>query len=400
MTTASGDNQLVDKERPQWPLWILLLVVVVLGSVIFMQWAMTVPIGESDFNAYWAASRLFLEGRNPCDPDSMLEMERAHFNPDKSLVMMTWNPPTMWVFMLPLAWMPFRVARAVWLLINVILILVSCLLLGITYLPEERIVPLLIYYLVMLFFAPVLLALLAGQITFLVVFGVAASVFLIERERWFWAGAVLILTSVKPHLVMLVGPYLMFYMAMRRKWAGWLGFGLAGVICLLVLFTLRPGWIVDFSALLDAPPINWATSTIGGFLVWIGFGSWLQYVGVGLLLLLPFFLRRLELKMAASVLVLITLPTTFFGWSYDQSLLLVPIAQIIGWLFAPLQPVMARWGLWAAIVAVIVVNFGQRVMETSEVYFFWVPLAWGAIYTLTSSRVNVEKVGFDGTCEL
>jgi len=349
------------------------------------------PIGVSDFNAYWAASRLLLEGRNSSDPDNMLEMERAHFNPDQDFVMMTWNPPTLWVFMLPLAWMPFEVARSIWLLVNVALIVVSCLMLGLIYLPRGDIAPLLTYYLVMALFSPMLLAILTGQIVFLFVFGVAASMFLIKRERWFWAGVVLILTSIKPHMVMLVAPYLMFYMAMRRKWAGWIGLGVAGAICLVILFILRPSWIADFSALLDAPPIDWATPTIGGFLSLYGVGPWLRYVGMGFLLLLPLFLCRpkpVSLETAASVLILMTVPTTFFGWSYDQSVLLVPIAQIVGWLFSPVRSVVGRWAVIAAMVVTMVVNMAQRVAKTSDVYFFWVPLAWGMIYALASWLVD------------
>ncbi len=384
----------------QWILWSLVALAVVVGGIVFVRRLVTVPIGVSDFNAYWAASRLLLEGRNPSDYDNMLEMERAHFDPDKDFAMMTWNPPTLWVFLLPLAWMPFNVARSIWLLINVALILVSCLALGSVYLPRGRVAPLLIYYLVMVFFSPMLLAILTGQVTFLCVFGVAASMFLIKCERWFWAGAVLVLASVKPHMVMLVGPYLMFYMALRRKWAGWLGLGVAGIACLVILCILRPSWIIDFSALLDAPPIDWATPTIGGFLALYGVGPWLRYAGIGFLLLLPFFLCRpkpVSLETAVSVLILLTIPTTFFGWSYDQSLLLVPIAQIVGWLFGPVRSVVGRWMVIAAMVVTMVVNMAQRVAGTSDVYFFWVPLAWGAIYALASWVVDWGALGaFDG----
>ncbi len=375
----------------RWALWSLVALAAIVGGAVLTQRLMTMPIGVSDFNAYWAASRLLLEGRNSSDPDNMLEMERAHFNPDQDFVMMTWNPPTLWVFMLPLAWMPFEVARSIWLLVNVALIVVSCLMLGLIYLPRGDIAPLLTYYLVMALFSPMLLAILTGQIVFLFVFGVAASMFLIKRERWFWAGMVLILTSVKPHMVMLVAPYLMFYMAMRRKWAGWIGLGVAGAVCLVILFILRPSWIADFSALLDAPPIDWATPTISGFLSLYGVGPWLRYVGIGSLLLLPLFLCRpkpVSLETAASVLILLTVPTTFFGWSYDQSVLLVPIAQIVGWLFGPVRSVVGRWAVIAAMVVTMVVNMAQRVAKTSDVYFFWVPLAWGMIYALASWLVD------------
>lgn len=378
---------MVDTRRRRWVLWGLVLLAVVLGGIVFVRWVVALPIGASDFNAYWAASRLFMEGRNPSDPDNMLEMEHTHFDPDQDFVMMTWNPPTLWVFMLPLAWMSFQMARSIWLLVNVVLILVSCLMLGLVYLPRGRVMPLLTYYLVVSFFAPMLLAILAGQVTFLVLFGVAASIFLIKHERWFWAGAVLILTSVKPHMVMLVGPYLMLYMAMRRKWAGWVGLGVAGVTCLVILFVLRPSWIADFGAVLEEPPIDWATPTIGGFLSIHGVGPWVRYIGIGALLLLPLFLRQSEsisLETAASVLILVTVPTTFFGWSYDQSLLLAPIAQIVGWLFDPLRSALGRWVVVAAMVLVMMTSLVQRVFQMSDVYFFWVPMAWGAIYVFAS----------------
>ena len=198
-------------------LWCLVLFAAILGSILVARLVGTVSIGESDFNAYWSAGRLFLEGRNPSDPSNMLEMELGHFDPNQEFVMMTWNPPTLWVLMLPVAWMPFGVARSVWLLTNVFLLLVSCLMLRFIYIPGDGVKPILSYLLIASVFPPALLAILAGQVTFLVLFGVTASVFLIKRERWFMAGAVLTLTSVKPHLMMLVGPYLVHQAGSARR---------------------------------------------------------------------------------------------------------------------------------------------------------------------------------------
>lgn len=100
-----------------------------------------------------------------------------------------------------------------------------------------------------------------------------------------------------------------------------------------ILFILRPSWVVDFSSLLDAPPIDWATPTTGGFLSLYSVGPWARYIGVVFLLLLPvlsFREKPVSLETAASVLILVTIPTTFFSWSCDQSPLLVPVAQIVG----------------------------------------------------------------------
>ena len=88
----------------RWALFGLVALAVIVGGIVFVQRLVTIPVGVSDFNAYWAASRLFMEGRNPSEPDNMLEMEHTHYNPDQGFVMMTWNPPTLWVFMLPSLW--------------------------------------------------------------------------------------------------------------------------------------------------------------------------------------------------------------------------------------------------------------------------------------------------------
>jgi hypothetical protein len=359
---------------------------VVFGGTVVVQRLATLPIGASDFNAYWSASRLLLEGRNPTDPANMLEMERAYFNPDQDFTMMAWNPPMLWVFMLPVAWLPFQTARVTWLLINVTLAMASCLMLGRVYMPRGRVAPLLTYLLLAACFSPMLLAFLTGQVTFLVVFGVAACLFMVKQQWWFGAGAALILTSVKPHLVILVGPYLLLYIAARRKWAGWLGLGLSGAACVAILFVLRSSWLVDFMGLLDAPPVDWATPTLGGLLSLYGAGRWVRFIGLGFLLVLPVLIRRPEqfsLETSASVLTLLTIPTTFFGWSYDQSLLLIPIAQVVGWLFEPMRSALGRWLLVAAMLAALAANMAQRVATTDEVYFFWVPLAWAGVYVAT-----------------
>jgi Glycosyltransferase family 87 len=218
---------MISPSARRWMLVGLLIVLGVLGIVAGRQWA-RLRIGVTDSNAYWSASHLLSEGRNPVDPTNVLEMERKHHDPNQSSAMMAWNPPTAWVLLLPLAWLPLQVARVIWLLINIALAMGSCILWAGLYLPPRRVAPLAVYSLLAALFAPTLLAIWTGQITFLVVFGVASALFLMGRQQWFWAGASRILTSVKPHLVILVVPYLLLYMAVRRKWSGWLDLVLVG----------------------------------------------------------------------------------------------------------------------------------------------------------------------------
>lgn len=330
-----------------WGRWILTCCLLLIGCGVFLQWAKTLDIGANDFRAYWAASRLFLEGRNPYDQQNLWEMQHLHFQTDADSGLMVWNPPTVWIFLLPVAWLPGETARAVWLLVNVVLVLGSCFLLRQIYFPTRSIVALAFYWLIAMTFAPVLVAILVGQITFLVLFGLTTALFFIKREQWFWAGVMLIFTTIKPHLVMLAVPYLLLYMAVQRKWRGWLGLLTAGGACLAILFAFRPAWIADFNLLLHHPPTNWLTPTLGGIMKLYGLGNGGQYLGFIFLLLLPILLKRpapLTVESAVSILTLITVPTTFFGWSFDQSILLAPIAQIVAWLSDPSCSNKVRWG--------------------------------------------------------
>lgn len=52
----------------QLTLWCFVLLAAILGSILVARLGGIVSIGESDFNAYWAAARLFLEGATPVIP--------------------------------------------------------------------------------------------------------------------------------------------------------------------------------------------------------------------------------------------------------------------------------------------------------------------------------------------
>jgi hypothetical protein len=87
--------------------------------------------------------------------------------------------------------------------------------------------------------------------------------------------------------------------------------------------------------------------------------------------------------MATSVIVLVSIPTAVFGWSYDQSLLMIPIAQIVGWILNTSGSRRVKWILGASIAIVVVLNILQKSTNPNDVFLFWVPLAWGFIYALT-----------------
>jgi hypothetical protein len=86
-----------------------------------------------------------------------------------------------------------------------------------------------------------------------------------------------------------------------------------------------------------------------------------------------------NLETAVALSTVITVPATFYGWSYDQSILLIPMAQIISWLLLPSHPTL-RIAVIAAVLFSILLNWIQRIVNTGEVYYFWIPIFWAGVY--------------------
>ena len=209
------------------------------------------------------------------------------------------------------------------------------------------------------------------------------SLFFIKREQYFWAGFCLILVTVKPHLVILPVIYLLLNFLRYEYRKGLLGLFTSGVLCLILLFLIRPTWILDLKVLLSIAPVNWLTPTIGGLLSYLRITEAGRYIVV-ILFPLALYLslqKHLEMTQVIPFLVLLTVPFTFFGWSYDQCILLIPIAQMLGWL-AESQQSVHKFVLFFLMGLILILNLVHRVVNSDDLYYLWVPVAWGLIYGL------------------
>lgn len=328
---------------------------------------------------YWSATHLFSNGENPYSLDLMTAVQRLEAHSTLEVTIMSWNPPTLFVFLLPLAWMPFTTAKFVWLFINMTLVLTAGLMLTHIYMQAESPRLRLAFLVFVIGFPAVLAGLYMGQVTFLVFWGMVACMALVKKNQWFWAGAILILATIKPHITILSVIYLLVYMAKHRRWQGWFGLASAGVACLIMLFLFRPGLLADLQGETVVASVPWATSTIGGLISYLGFTDVARYL-ILLFLPLPFLLVKysetFNLELSIALLTLITVPTTFFGWSYDQTILLIPIAQVFAWMSRS----RTRWWIISAIVCAMIINYYQRLVVINETYYVWIPMFWWIIF--------------------
>lgn len=378
MRKLSGWNQL---KHNRWLEAGLVAALAIAMLILLWRWAFNTGIGETDFRAYWSAAYLVRTGQNAYDPQAIATVQHTLTRGPEDLVMMTWNPPTLLALLLPVGYLPFREAVATWFVVNVTIVLICALLLARLFFPHRpSIVLLSLFCLFAITFPQVLTGIAMGQVTFVVLLSLVLGLWFAKHDQWFLAGAALIGTSIKPHIAILAVIYLLALMAFRRRWMGWLGLAVAGIVCALILFVARPSWLQDFFGLTQMPPVNWQTPTLGGVLASLYITEAARYMIV-LLLPVPILLARSSMpeETAVAGLVLLTLPTTFFGWSYDQSLLLIPAAEVFGWIARTSAPAY-RIGVGISIVLLSVLILFQRMTAPNEIVFVWVPIAWAALY--------------------
>jgi len=127
----------------------------------------TTNLGENDFVGYWSATYLLRHAQNPYDPELMEITQRTQLQTDLDSTIMAWNPPSLFVFLLPLTRLSFVTAKFVWLIINLAVVMAASLMLTRIYFPANNPRTTLIYLLFVVIFPPVVSGLYMGQVTFL-----------------------------------------------------------------------------------------------------------------------------------------------------------------------------------------------------------------------------------------
>jgi hypothetical protein len=89
-------------------------------------------------------------------------------------------------------------------------------------------------------------AVLLGQMATLVFLALAAALWALMEERDDLAGALLAVTTIKPQMSFLLIPWVLWWVAWRRRWRVWRGFGLAMALLAGISFLLVPTWMMDF----------------------------------------------------------------------------------------------------------------------------------------------------------
>ncbi len=368
---------------------ILLLV----GILILLIAPLPLPakVGAIDFRPYWSSSLLLAHGQDFGDPSLLDSIERTLTGWNEPFTMYAWFAPTGNLVLLPYTLLPFPQAVHYWLLTNIAIVFVSALLI---WRHTSRLwLPLLTAF----SFSMTLVSLVYGQVNTLVLLGLALFLFLTDSGRDYAAGAGLVLTTIKPHLVILTLPLLLLETIRRRQWRVLAGFASALAVCALILFALYPAWHLSFWRLMTfGMSLARETPTIPGLFVVAGeyvWGKWLWVIGLFLATALWWnHGGECDQRMLTDISILAGMSVSPLGWSYDQVMLLFPIFSILDW--AVSGSLVRRDAILAVIVLLITnaITFYQRIVTSNDVWFFWVPLVVAAVYVFARLRRQTGRL--------
>lgn len=349
-----------------------------------------------DFAAFWAAGNLVVRGENPYDPVAIRARQREIGGLNADAAIMMWNPPWVLTLVLPFGLLPFRAAYGLWALAHVGLMLASAELLWRGFAPADpagraRHARLRwVAYAVALSFVPTTYLIGIGQLTAVVLAGLAGFLVFSRGGRPLLAGMAAAVTAAKPHLLTLFAAWMLAEVLCSRAGRRTLAGGaLVGVAACLVTTLVNPGVWGHYYRAITAPAdadhisvTNWATPVIAS---WVrvalpGQPFWVQLVPPVLAVagFAVWYLAggrprgpRARAELLPWVVAGSLLVAPYGAWPFDLVLLLVPIlASAARVARAPAPAAVAAGVAWLA--AVNAALLAMMLARASSEMYVWV----------------------------
>jgi len=227
------------------------------------------------------------------------------------------------------------------------------------------------------------------------VLGLALFLSLSKSKRPYLAGASLVLTTIKPHLVIITLPILFLDLLRKKEWKAVIGFFIALGFCSIVLFAFYPPWIQSFLTVVTSG-MNTVRETpnVNGLLVLIdeytiGKLLWLVTLIAGTIW---WWIRgqNWDTRTFIDISVTVGLIVSPIGWSYDQVMLIFPILGLLSW---AVNKQLSKKTSKVVVAILIIGNLTAYILRTftpSDVWFFWVPFVVLGLYLIAQRQRYVS----------
>lgn len=352
---------------------------------------------REDYEAYWLNGRAFLQGDNPYSLQTLQALKIEEGLSPKATDMVLRYPPWSMPFMALVGLFDYATGYVVWFLAYVAMVFGSAMFFWDWYQGPARVRWL--AYVMTFLFAPVIFVIFRVQMAPWVLVGIALTLYFLHTPgKDFWAGASLLLISLKPHVPYLFLLALLFWVLYNRRWKILIGAGFAVLILMAVTLPINPALAWQFLTARQGNyvQLDWATPTLGFALRWF-FGiphTWLQFLPTiaGVLWAAWHWVSHKDhwdWHDQTPVLLLASTVTAPFIWTFDQ-VILVPV--VMAGAAALARAVNLRSHAWLILIFLLG-NLATIWMHLrfDDARFFWFAPAvslwyWGAVYLTKKSH--------------
>jgi hypothetical protein len=343
---------------------------------------------------YWTAARQVLAGRDPYAAGPVFTLERqVGFAQSRALIMR--NPPWIVPVIVPLGLLSFNRAQQLWFGLGLIAIFLSGRWCWELYGSETESVW--IPGLVTGLFLPVAVALAMGQVSPLVLLGIAGFLYFEKRNKLALAGAFLFLVALKPHLVFLVWVALLCWSIRARTIRTIAALCSITALASVVATFLDHAIFSQYFNLMNSGVIEEVTPTVSGWLR-LSLGRYYPLQLLPALLALVWFFfhwRRFASRWQWSdempMLLLISILTISYSWFFDQIVLLPCVLQGAAWAMTARRGMLI--GIAAFFLGINAAALALILEHRTTFWYAWTVPAWFLLYIFVSAkRLNRTEV--------
>ncbi len=338
-----------------------------------------------DFIQYWSASKAFVQGDNPFNPSTMLDIQKmAGWSAAKPEMM--WNPPWVLPLLTPLSFFSFWTSRTLWFFLNSILTILAADWFWRIYggKTNHRWVS----WIAVILFLPFLQSMILGQISPLVLTGIWGFLWALRKDRQFLSGNFAILISIKPHLLYLFWIFLALWILKHHKWRILYGVAVPLAVLLIIVYAINSNSLIDYFHIIrssDGPQI-WQTPTWGIALhKYLPLNLyWARFISsiFGILTAVVLWFRWREVfrwEDRTPEIILLSLVTSVYTWSSDWILLLPISICIIVW-----SQHLPRRHSWIVMALILMQPLLALTLSRTQSNFFtiWFPPVLWCLYLM------------------
>jgi hypothetical protein len=240
----SGRSSARDEEMIKDKKTIFILLAALLAILIYFHAVVKEMVNGSfvDFTHYWINASLLKEGYNvwkkdECANDKITEILKEAMLPGTPA-----HSPGFFIFILPFTFFSLRLAAFLWLVLGHLLLLFSILLILKIVKTRPSLEDMLITLFLVFSFWPIREDLHLGQPNFLILFFLAASLFLLKKNKMLWAGILLGLAINMREYLAVLGLLFLW----KRNWRALSGI-ILGFLFIKVAAGFLFGWITEVS---------------------------------------------------------------------------------------------------------------------------------------------------------